>query len=357
MSRGSTGRPAAARRGGSAPRVPLRMIALLLATLLPPACGGRPVAIVSSRPALLVSDRSGALRIYEDGGDGGARLLARRGTDDRSTRDSMPARLPDGRIAFVSDRDGSPGIYLAAENGDVQRLDPTDGPAADSCPAPLGRDRIVFARSTPRQPDAPGEASAPPGPRDLYAVRLDGSGETRLTRDPSDDWAPSASADGRSVVFVSDRTGTARIHLIPDVDAADPDASAVCLSDFELPRSSPGGRPSADGAPAFLPDGSIVFSRTPSEGVPHLYVMGGRGARAGLRQITDSVTLPYGASEPVVLDERTLLFTTGPIADKERPRGPARFVVYRIALGGFNLTRVTRNQAPYADFARHLDER
>jgi len=361
VSHGSTGRPLAsgARRGGSAPRVPARTLALLLATLLPSACGGRPGAIRESLPVLLVSDRSGALRIYEDGGDGGARLLARRGTEDRSTRDSMPARLPDGRIAFVSDRDGNPGIYLAAEGGDAKRLtvDPPDRPAIDSCPAPLGRDRIVFARSGPRKPDAPGETSAPPGPRDLYALRLDGNGETRLTRDPSDDWAPSASADGRSVVFVSDRTGTARIHLIPDVDAADPDASAVCLSDFELPRSSPGGRPSADGAPAFLPDGSIVFSRTPSEGVPHLYVMGRQGARAGLRQITDSVTLPYGASEPVVLDERTLLFTTGPIADKERPRGPARFVVYRIALGGFNLTRVTRNQAPYADFARHLDER
>lgn len=333
-------------------RAPARTLALLLATLLPPACGGRPEAIPESLPVLLVSDRSGALRIYEDGGDGGARLLARGGTEDRSTRDSMPARLPDGRIAFVSDRDGSPGIYLAAQDGGVKRLtvDPPERPAVDSGPAPLGRDRIVFARGAP-------DPAMPPGPRDLYALRLDGSGETRLTRDPSDDRAPSASADGRSVVFVSDRTGTARIHLIPDVDAADPDASAVCLSDFELPRSSPGGRPSADGAPAFLPDGSIVFSRTPSEGVPHLYVMGRQGARAGLRQITDSVTLPYGASEPVVLDERTLLFTTGPIADKERPLGPARFVVYRIALGGFNLTRVTRNQAPYADFARHLDGR
>lgn len=321
-----------------------RAFALCLAALLSPACGVRPEAIGEGRPALLVSDRSGAIRIYEDGGEGGARLLARSGIGDRSTRDSMPARLPDGRIAFVSDRDGNPGIYLAAQNGDVRRLDPPDRQAVDSCPAPLGRDRIVFARSGP-------------GPRDLYALRLDGNGETRLTRDPSDDWAPSASADGRSVVFVSDRTGTPRIHLIPDVDAADPDASAVCLSDFDLPRSSPSGRPAADGAPAFLPDGSIVFSRTPFEGVPHLYVMGRQGARAGLRQITDSVTLPYGASEPVVLDERTLLFTTGPIADKERPRGPARFVVYRIALGGFNLTRVTRNQAPYSDFARHLDDR
>ncbi len=246
MNSGATGRPPAARLRRHAARVPARALAVLLFLILPPACGGRPEAIREGWPALLVSDRSVALRIYEESDLGGARLLGRRGTEDRSTRDSMPARLPDGRIAFVSDRDGIAGIYVAAADGGATRLtvDPSDRPAADSCPAPLGRDRIVFARA--------GES----GRRDLYAVRLDGTGVTRLTRHPADDWAPSASADGRSVVFVSDRTGTARIHLIPDVDAADPEASAVCLSDFELPRSSPvpGGPPSADGAPAFLPD-------------------------------------------------------------------------------------------------------
>ena len=353
MSPGATGRPPAA-------RVPARALAVLV-LLLTPACGGRPEAIRES-PALLVSERNGALRIYETGGEAGARLVGRRGMGDRSTRDSMPARLPDGRVVFVSDRDGSPAIYVTGPDGEAARLTvETPGrPIGDSCPAPLGRDRIVFARTGPDEPAASGETSSPHGPRDLYVLRLGGSGETtRLTRHPADDWAPSASADGRSVVFVSDRSGTPRVHLIPDVDAADPEASAVCLSDFELPRSSPvpGGPPSADGAPAFLPDGSIVFSRQPFGGVPHLYVMGRHGARDGLRQITDSLTLPFGAAESVVLDERTLLFTTGPIVDRERPRGPARFAVYRIALGGFNLTRVTRAQAPYADFARHLDGR
>ena len=337
------------------------ILALPVLLALPAACGGRPEAIRESRPALLVSDRSGALRIYEESGEGGARLLGRRGTGDRSTRDITPARLPDGRIVFVSDRDGNPEIYVAAEDGEARRLtvDPPDRPAVDSGPEPLGNDRIVFARTAPGEPDAPRDAEAPAGPRDLFVLRLDGTGEKRLTHHPADDWAPSASVDGRAIVFVSDRTGTARIHMIPDVEAADPEASAVCLSDFELPRSSPGpgGRSSADGAPAFLPDGSIVFSRTPFEGVPHLYVMGGNGARDGLRQITDSLTLPFGAAEPVVLDGQTLLFTTGPIVDRGRPGGPARFAVYRIALGGFNLTRVTRSQAPYADFARHLVDR
>ncbi|MBI1950537.1 MAG: hypothetical protein HYS34_04155 [Acidobacteria bacterium] len=100
-----------------------------------------------------------------------------------------------------------------------------------------------------------------------------------------------------------------------------------------------------------------MFSRRPSGDAPHLYVMGRTGARAGLRQITDSPTLPFGAAEPVVLDEWTILFTTGPIVDRNRSNAPVRFAVYRIALGGFNLARVTRSQAPYADFTRHLASR
>ena len=70
-----------------------------------------------------------------------------------------------------------------------------------------------------------------------------------------------------------------------------------------------------------------------------------------------AVGLAFAALLALPPDPPELFFTTGPIVDRDRPRGPARFVVYRIALGGFNLTRVTRNQAPYADFARHLDGR
>ena len=364
-----------------APPLPSRLLrlSLILAVLWPAACGERPGATGESPPALLVSDRSGALRIYEERGAGVARLLGNRGAGDRSISDTMPARLPDGRIVFVSDRDGNPEIYVAAADGKAPRLtvDPADRPAVDSAPAPLGSDRIVFARSEPGVPSGTVEPHQPTGgpsgtvethqptggphessrgPRDLFTMRLDGSGVERLTDHAADDWAPSASADGRAVVFVSDRTGSARIHLIPDVQAADPGAGIVCLSDIELPRSSPvpGGRASEDSAPAFLPDGSIVFSRRPPGDVPHLYVMGRSGARAGLRQITDSLTLPFGAAEPVVLDDRTILFVTGPIADRNRSAGPVRFAVYRIALGGFNLARVTRSQAPYADFTRHL---
>ena len=37
--------------------------------------------------------------------------------------------------------------------------------------------------------------------------------------------------------------------------------------------------------------------------------------------------------------------------------GPTRFAVYRIALGGFNLTRMSRDRAAYKDYTRHLADR
>ena len=300
--------------------------------------GGRAPAL------LLVSDRGGRSRIYEQIDRGEARLV---GSADASGPygDTMPARLPAGGIVFVSDRDGPPGIYLAPARGETLRLtaDPSGSPGVDSAPAPLGSDRIVFARGAPGAPDG--------APRDLYTMRLDGGDLRRLTRDPADDAEPWGSADGRAVVFVSGRSGATRVWLIPDTGAPDPEAGALCLSATGPPgAASPAGVALfEDHGPILLPDGSIVFSRGIEGGVSQIFLMGRDGARAGLRQVTDSLTLPYGASEPCAIDERTILLTVGP--------GGGRYAVYRIALGGFNLARVTRDRASYSDFTRRLTGR
>ncbi|MBI4169227.1 MAG: PD40 domain-containing protein [Acidobacteria bacterium] len=315
------------------------------------ACAGKPGSDRGEAPILLVSDRGGAPRIFEIAPGGGpARMVGSSPQDDRPYRDCMPARLPDGRIAFVSDRDGNQKIYLASADGrTVTRLttDPGDPAAAatDSAPAPLGREAIVFARS------APGD---PAGARDLFIMRLDGAGMRRITRHPADDRAPAGAPDGRAVVFVSERSGTPRVHRIADAWSEEPETEVADLSD---PRPSPPAThaPSqafADEAPAFLPDGSIVFSRTPAGGVPHLVHAGAGGAGAGLRQFTDSLTLRFGAGEPVALPDGSVLFTTGPVPLQEGMDAPVRFAVYRIALGGFNLSRVTRDRVGYNDHAR-----
>ena len=65
--------------------------------------------------------------------------------------------------------------------------------------------------------------------------------------------------------------------------------------------------------------------------------------------------VPYGADEPVALgDDAVLLVTGGPAPPSAGRQRPARYAVYRIALGGFNLSRVTREQARYDDFTRRL---
>ena len=139
------------------------------------ACGGPDRAPDARPPTLLVSDRGGAFRIYEEIGEGAARVVG--DADGGGTHaDTMPARLPDGGIVFVSDRDGNPEIYLASADGAVKRLtsDPPASPADDSAPAPLGRDRIVFARTEP--------GASRGAPRDLYVLRLDDGNLRRLTQ-------------------------------------------------------------------------------------------------------------------------------------------------------------------------------
>jgi hypothetical protein len=320
---------------------------LAVATIALADCAGEPAPDRGSASILLVSDRGGSPRIFEVAPGGGpARMVGSSPADGRPYRDCMPARLPDGRIAFVSDRDGGQAIYLASADGRTVTglTDHPGGPdTADSAPAAFGREAIVFARSAP---------GSPAGARDIFIVRLDGTGLRRITRHPADDRSPAGAPDGRAVVFVSERGGAPRLHRIADAWAADPEAGIAELSDARRPLAASAPAPSfADEAPTFLPDGSLVFSRTPAGGIPHL-VHAGTGGAAGLRQFTDSATLRFGAGEPVALPDGSILLTTGPIPPAEGMDAPLHFSVYRIALGGFNLSRVTRDRVGYSDSTR-----
>lgn len=328
------------------------VLLLLVGPPLLAGCGGRRVA--PDDALLLVSDRSGPFRIYAvDPDEGTARLVGSRRADDRSYDDSMPARLPDGRIVFVSDRDGNLELYLASADGhEVERLtkDPPDPATAvvDIHPAPLGDDRIVFARG---EPGAPREA-----PMDLFEMALDGTGLRRLTRHPASDYAPCGSADGGSVVFISERRGEPRLHRIAEVAAVDPEVTAVDLPEVAgLARTLfHAGVGFADAAPACLADGSIIFARAPSGGTSQLYRMVATGEHHGLHQITNERILPFGAGEPVLLSDGTILLVAGPVITGEGDEEKARYSVYRIAAGGFNLERISRQGAVYNDFSRRL---
>jgi hypothetical protein len=315
-------------RRGSRPA----LLPLLAALAALPACA--PPARPAVPPPLVVSDRGGAMRVFELGERGAtARLVGSARADDPSYADTLPVRLPDGRIAFVSDRGGHRSIYLTSSGSAAASplLRSAAPPGDDSDPAPLGADRIVFARA----------AAAPA--RDLWSVALDGSGARALTRHAADDGAPCALPDGRTVVFVSVRLGSPRLFRL---DAAAPDPEATVAPLFE---GAPG---DADGAPACLPDGTVLFARRSGPRPPQIFHYAPGTAGAVARQVTDPTILPAGASEPVIMPDGTLLLTAGPGKGSD---GRPRFALYRIAEGGYNLVRLTREQAGYNDYARLLD--
>lgn len=120
---------------------------------------------------------------------------------DNYANDSPAGWTPDGRIGFISDRDGDPEIYVMDSDGSgVTQL--THNEAYESTPiwSPDGR-RIVFT-------------SYRDGNNEIYMMNSDGSGVTRLTRNEAIDDRPRWSPDGRHIAFMSNRDGDAEIYVM-----------------------------------------------------------------------------------------------------------------------------------------------
>src|SRR5260370_20480434 len=122
-----------------------------------------------------------------------------------TTSANDPAFSLDGsRIAFVTQRDGNPEIYVMNADGTgITRV--TNAPLVDGRPAfmPDGQS-IVF------------HSSRPAGKQEIWAVNLDGTGLTQLTRD-SINFSPAVSPDGQTMAYVSVRDKNYDIWLMgPD---------------------------------------------------------------------------------------------------------------------------------------------
>lgn len=175
---------------------------------------------------------------------------------------------PSGRIAFVSDRDGAPKIYVMnADGSGVSRL--TSGVEADSRPAwsPDGR-KIAFARA--------GDS----GTCGIYVMNADGSGLTRLTASCSDGH-PTWSPDGARIAFSKWTLGS----LGTGIYVMNADGSGVARLTEGL----------LDAYPAWSPDGRrIAFNLTSEHPVgdwfTQVYVMNADGS--GARRLTS-----YGQGE------------------------------------------------------------
>jgi TolB protein len=162
-----------------------------------------------------------------------------------------------GRIAFVSDRDGNYEIYTMNPDGSgVVRL--TNDPADDWNPS-WSPDGTMIAFASNR--------TGTGGFYDIFVMNADGSGAVKLTEHPTDDVTPNWSPDGTQIAFESGRDGN------PNVYKMNADGS----NETQLTND-----PRSDGTPAFSPDGSEIAFRSDRSDCPtchwELWIMNADGS-------------------------------------------------------------------------------
>jgi nitrous oxidase accessory protein NosD len=125
-------------------------------------------------------------------------------------------------VAFVSERDGNPEIYLTNDVGSpITRL--TNNPAADEDPNfSADCSKIVFATNRD-------------GNYEIYRMNRDGTGLTRLTNDPGDDRQPDFSPDGSLIVLSSNRSGSFQIYTMSATDGSGATQKSTLVGDNRHP--------------------------------------------------------------------------------------------------------------------------
>lgn len=115
-------------------------------------------------------------------------------------QETAPSISADGRrLAFLSQRSGTPEIWVSNSDGSqTRRLTHFDSGAAGTPQWSPDARRITF--------DATLE-----GNRDIYVIGSDGAELLRLTTDSAADGQPSWSHDGKRIYFMSDRSGSRQV--------------------------------------------------------------------------------------------------------------------------------------------------
>jgi Tol biopolymer transport system component len=216
-----------------------------------------------------------------------------------------------GRIVFQSNRDGHPEIYSMSPDG-TNEVRLTNNPQGNRQPSysPDGR-KIVFVSHRNVNPRNPGE-----GVSEIYVMNPDGSDQTRLTNNTFIDSEPAFSADGRKILFTSNRTGFDALFSM-NLDGT---------AQTQL-TTNPNGR--ADNNPTPSPDGSrILFEST--EGVSlDIFALDANGIRTNLTR-----TPFVGNQDPSFApDGRTIAF--------DSRRGDLEVQVFLMDANGGNQENIT----------------
>ena len=123
---------------------------------------------------------------------------------DAKRMDSPGRFSPDAtEVAFVSDRDGAPQVWIARRDGSALR-----------CVTRLGQATVNVGSWSPDGRSVAFDATLA-GNTDLYVVRTDGGELKRLTEDPASEIDPEWSRDGQWIYFSASDRGASTIWKMP----------------------------------------------------------------------------------------------------------------------------------------------
>ena len=261
---------------------------------------------------------------------------------------------PDGkRVIFQAEEKGENPFYqqfvMELESGVVRRVSPGMGKTTCGYFHPQG-DKIIFA-SSHLDPDAKKHYAGERQLRDeeraskkrrryvwdfdplmeIFEAKLDGSGLKRLTDSPGYDAEGSYSADGKQIVFCSNRSGKENLEL----HIMDADGSNVRQL-THAPRCYNGG-------PFFSPDGTKVIFRSDRKKKDQLQIYMINVDGTGEKALTNDDNWVYWAPY-WYRDGKKIIYTA---ADHSDPTMRPNYDLYWLDLETNKTTRLT--YAPVAD--------
>jgi len=210
-----------------------------------PANDFQPAFSPDGQTVVFVSERDGQPDVFS------ISLIGGQATNLTQTpaQEDTPVFSPDGStIAFASDRDGDWSIYLMDTDGANVRPALGGDTGTDEVHPAFTPDGLGLAFSSNRAE----------GNWDIYIADIGSSEWTRLTTHPAVDRFPTLSADGRTIVFRSERDGNSEIYLM-DADGSN------------LRRVTDD--PAFDYYPSLTPDGSGVVFASNRSGKWNVYVV------------------------------------------------------------------------------------